>query len=130
MVDECFGGDFGVEGALVTEVTLPQFVDRIPDELSRGVLSRLEGSIIADKDGVFLFGSGADDRSGVVGNNGVCRWPGGDRERHTPSGGIRGRWFDDTDKVVRLSEIASCASHSCDAVEDEGYLVPFGWGNH
>jgi hypothetical protein len=50
---------------------------------------------------VFGFGAGADDRSGVVGNNQVCWWPGGDGERRTPSGGIRGHWLDDTDKVVR-----------------------------
>ncbi len=101
VVDECFGGDIGVEGALVMEVTVPQFVDRIPDELSRGAFSHLEGRIIADKDGVFRFGPGSDDWSGVVGNNGVCWWPGGYWERRTPSGGVRSHRFDDTDKVVR-----------------------------
>ncbi len=101
VVDECFCSDIGVEGATVMEVTVPKFVDRFPDEFSRGVFSGFEGSIIVDKDGVFCLGAGADDRSGVVGNNRVSWWLGGDGERHTPSGGIRGRWLDDADKVVQ-----------------------------
>ena len=101
VVDEFFGGDIGVEGAAVTEVAVPKFVNRIPDEFSRGAFSGFKGSIIADQDSVFGFGAGADDRSGIVGNNQVCWWPGGDGERRTPSGGIQGHRFDDTDKVVR-----------------------------
>jgi hypothetical protein len=105
VLNEFFGGDVGVEGALVAEVTVPQFIDCILDELSHGMLSGFEGRIIVDKDSMFSFGAGADDWSGVVGNDGVGRGPGGDWERHAPSGGVRCHRFNDTDEVVRARVI-------------------------
>ena len=131
VVDEVFGGDVGVEGATVTEVAVPKLVDRVPDELGRGAFSGFEGSKIAHQDGVFRFGAGADNRRGVVGHNRVCWRPGGDGERRTPSSGIRGRWLDDTNEVVRSRVIVrDLQEEGIEYVAKRGKVIVGGLANN
>ena len=89
----------------MSQVTVPDLVNRILDEFGHGTLSRFIRFKVMDKDGVVGLAAGMDDSRCIIRDGWICQRALWDGESGPPRRRVGGSGFNEANEVVCASRL-------------------------